>query len=111
MTGLRGTYEESCIVCMQGTDTGLAFVGWAEVAIAGLVALGVPVDEAGPMVSEFTGSPPGEVPIGTITIPVRVCEACADKVRLPVALIASGTLPRIEMPSGYELPEGEEESS
>ena len=34
--GLDGTHRDSCVVCLQGTDTGLSFTGPAEWAIAGL---------------------------------------------------------------------------
>lgn len=75
-SNLQGTYESSCVVCMRGTDSGLAFRGVAEWATAGLMVLGVPDDQAAIIISTATGSDPGKVPAGEITVPVRVCQDC-----------------------------------
>lgn len=88
--GARGDYRGSCAVCLQGTDTGLAFVGEAEWGAAGLQVLGIPSDQAAGMVSQATGSQPGMVPEGEVTIAVTVCSGCAGKAGLPVGLIATG---------------------
>jgi hypothetical protein len=37
--GLQGTYEGSCVICLQGCDTGLQFTGEAEWLVAGLMHL------------------------------------------------------------------------
>lgn len=84
---LQGDYEDSCAVCLRGTDTGLAFTGEAEWAIAGLYRLGIPQDQGAAMVEMFTGCEPGRVPSGEITVAVRVCRACASKANMPVGLI------------------------
>jgi hypothetical protein len=78
---------------MKGTDTGLAFKGEAEWAVVGLMRLGVPQDEAERTVSIGTGSDPGKVPPGVITVAFRVCKSCADKAGMPVGLMAFGQLP------------------
>jgi hypothetical protein len=80
---------------MKGTDTGLAFKGEAEWAIAGLLRLGVPEDEASATVSLGTDSDPGKVPPGVITVAFRVCKSCADQAGMPVGLMAFGQLPTI----------------
>jgi hypothetical protein len=76
--GLNGTYTGSCVVCLQGCDTALAFRGEAEWVLAGLRVLGLPDDEAAKTLTEVTGCAPGMVPDGKITVPVRVCEACVQ---------------------------------
>jgi hypothetical protein len=87
--GIVGDYRDSCAVCLKGSDTGVAFVGDAEWAIAGLQHLGVE-DEATSIVSRLSGAPPGMVPDGEITVLVRVCESCARSVGFPVGVIALG---------------------
>lgn len=77
-------------MCLSGTDTGLAFVGEAEWAIAGMMRLGIPQEQASVMLSDATGCDPGKVPDGTITVPLRVCEGCAGEADLEVGLIATG---------------------
>jgi hypothetical protein len=91
--GLRGTYEDSCVVCLRGTDTGLALVGVAEFVVAGHVRLGVPENEAVAMISAATDCKPGVVPVGEFTVLVRVCQECADRTGATVGLIASGRVP------------------
>src|ERR1700730_14218475 len=91
---LHGDYRGSCTVCMQGTDSGLAFVGPAEWTAGGLSRLGVPFDEAFRMMREvcveYFGCTWGKVPVGAITVPVQVCEACAASVGMPVGQWHSG---------------------
>jgi hypothetical protein len=78
--GLNGTYEDTCVICLQGTDTGLALIGEGEWVIAGLEMLGVPRDEAGDTASRAFGSPLGHVPIGQdLKVVVTVCAACVEK--------------------------------
>jgi hypothetical protein len=84
--GLNGTFTGSCIACMTGTDTGVAFIGDTYFQAAGLVALGVPIEEASATISEFPA--PFDQPMQ-----VRVCQDCADrsKIRgLRVGLLAHG---------------------
>jgi hypothetical protein len=76
--GLDGTYTGSCVVCLQGCDTALAFRGEAAWVIAGLRVLGLPADEAEETLTEITGNAPGMEPDGELTIPVRVCESCVQ---------------------------------
>jgi hypothetical protein len=87
--GIEGTYRGSCVVCLQGCDTGLAFRGEAEWIIAGLQVLGLPAHEAETTVTAYTGCEPGLVPDGELTVPVRVCEACvqASGTRMRVGLV------------------------
>lgn len=81
--GIMGDYRESCVVCLQGTDTGLAVQGEAEVAQAVLQVMGVPSDQAATMAeayfAEVHGCTDGMVPGGVITFPVRICKACAEE--------------------------------
>ena len=94
--GIHGTDAESCVVCLRGTDTALAFVGEAEWAVAGLQHLGVPDYQAGATVSYGLGCGPGEVPDGEVTVMFRVCRECADKAGFPVALVtAAADIPAI----------------
>lgn len=93
--GLDGTYRDSCVVCFRGTDTGLAFSGEGEWAIAGLAALGVPSDHASKLVSLASGIPHGMVPTGRVTVAFRVCAKCAAKSGFPVGDVRQG-LPTIQ---------------
>jgi hypothetical protein len=91
--GLQGSYEGSCVICMQGCDTAFALQGEAEWAIAGLMTLGIPdIDEASAVVSKGTGSDPGMVPNGVITVVVRCCESCMSKsgLGMNLGLVAAG---------------------
>ena len=51
--GIDGTYDGSCVACLRGTDTGLAFTGEAEWIIAGMMMLGIPEDQATIMVERL----------------------------------------------------------
>lgn len=100
--GLDGTYSGSCIVCLNGCDTGLAFVGPAEWAIAGLTVLGVPKKQAPAIVIEqlakqYGITEPDTVPDGDVTVGVSVCQSCVDKcgTRFPLGLISTGEVPGI----------------
>ena len=90
--GLDGSFTGSCVVCRQGTDTGLAFYGKSEWMIAGLHALGVPAKHAGIIVSNVTGCEPGKVPEGEFPMTVRVCGACVTKsgTAMSVAVLLPG---------------------
>ena len=100
--GLFGHYHGSCVVCLRGTDTALAFQGEAEWMIAGVSALGVPLKQAGVMVSHFFGCLPGRVPDGDdLTIVVQVCSSCVAKAKpgFPVpGLVVGGRVPTIGQP-------------
>lgn len=89
---LNGDYRDSCVVCLKGTDTGLAFVGEAEWVLAGLRVLGVPDDQASETLGAVTGCQPGMVPDGEITVQLRVCETCAKATGtgMTVGLVATG---------------------
>jgi hypothetical protein len=79
--GLDGTYEDSCVICLRGTDTLLAFRGPVEWAIAGLAHLGLSRAEATATVENWAaeqGYPDGTVPAGDVTVGVRVCRECAE---------------------------------
>ncbi|WP_331761260.1 hypothetical protein OG225_42945 (plasmid) [Nocardia sp. NBC_01377] len=91
--GLDGTYSATCVRCLRGTDTGVAFEGSAEWAIAGLVSLGLPVEQA----VAALGWTDGSVPSGRITVPVRVCGTCAAIPGIPTGIPALG-LPVVGQP-------------
>jgi hypothetical protein len=82
-SGLDGTHAGSCVVCLEGTDTGLAIVGDAEYAAAGLAAMGVPITEAIATIAVYAeralGFDQGTVPTGKQTWVLRVCRDCADR--------------------------------
>lgn len=103
--GLQGSYSGSCVVCLRGTDTGFAVRGDAEAVIAALIAAGVPESEAyetaramwneqGLEVAE------GNLPGGVHDALVTLCKDDADRVGLPIGLLASGELP------GYDFTDG-----
>lgn len=86
----------SCIVCITGTDTGIAFGGSIEWLAAGLVALGVPTEEA---IATITSSVDGRSRRSTLT--VRVCAKCARKSALsvtPALIYVGGQIPCISEP-------------
>ena len=101
--GLDGTWRDSCVVCLQGTDTGLAFVGEAEWVIAGLTVLGIPEDQGTTMISEVTGCAPGNVPLGEVTMHVRVCAKCAAASGMGLTV---GLLSDAAGVPGYRQPKG-----
>jgi hypothetical protein len=41
---LQGDYRDSCVACLRGTDTGLAFYGEAEWVVAALMQFGIPTE-------------------------------------------------------------------
>ncbi len=101
--GLKGTYEDTCVVCLRPTDTGIGLRGEAEWMAAALIVLGLPSDEAGAMISEATGSPPGRVPVGQIDCVIRLCGDCASKSTKPFptpVLIGTG----LPIPSALPIP-------
>jgi hypothetical protein len=100
--GLDGTYDGSCIVCLEGTDTGLAFRGSAEWSTAGLMVLGVPQDQATAIVQEANGSPAGTLPAGLVTTGVRVCRGCVDASGASFPLGVAPDLPVVEPKEGQE---------
>jgi hypothetical protein len=103
--GLRGDYTDSCIICLQGCDTGLGFRGEGEWVVAGLMALGIrDFDEAAAVVSLATGTEPGMVPDGVITVGVRCCESCVAQsgTGFPLGLaVRGGELPCVEPTRTY----------
>jgi len=93
--GLKGTFDGTCIVCFQPTDTGFAVKGEAEAAIAALLVMGVPEDQGVAVVSRALGCGAGTVPEGEVTVPLQVCSGCAAK--LPHAQVGL-VLPGGELP-------------
>lgn len=100
--GLDGTYTGSCVVCLNGCDTALAFVGEAEWSVAGLTVLGIPSDQAQTMVIEqlatvYGITEPDTVPDGDVTVAVSVCESCRDRsgAGFPLGLTSTGDIPAI----------------
>lgn len=99
---LRGTHDGPCVVCLRGTDTGIAFAGEAEWAVAGIIRLGIPPGQAAAMVSHATGCEPGMVRAGSLNIGVRVCRGCADASGTGITV---GLIPD-EMPTYASYPIG-----
>jgi hypothetical protein len=77
-------YRDTCVVCLQATDTALNLHGVAEAAIAGLAVLGVPESQAtrtlffawhswDPTLAQ------DEVPDGVLDTMVRVCSECVRR--------------------------------
>jgi len=87
--GIKGTFTGSCVVCLRGTGTGLVFLGEPEWLAAGLVRLGLPMDDA----VATTEVAMSDRPDGWEEWAVRVCSDCAGP--LPVGVISLGTLPAI----------------
>jgi hypothetical protein len=77
--GLNGDYTDTCLICGRGTDTGLAFVGEVDWCIAGIVHLGIPMDQAIAM-ARFKGAnqrPLVDSEEGDETkLMVRACQEC-----------------------------------
>jgi hypothetical protein len=96
--GLRGTYEDSCIVCLQGTDTAIVLQGEPEWVVAVYMKLGIPAEQGSFMVSSGFGCAPGMVPIGEITVQTKLCQDCAGP--LPVGLDAGQQRPMIRQHPG-----------
>jgi hypothetical protein len=86
--GPQGDYSGTCVVCMRPTDTGLAFQGRAEWAVAGLIVLGLEQDVAVVTLSVSTGSDPGKSPTGSQWFGFRVCSECASRADMEVGLLA-----------------------
>ena|SRR5438105_7447926 len=103
MTSVDGTSTGSCVVCMIGTDTGLAVRGLAEAATAVLEVCGLPPGQAIAMVEHFAehelGCEPGTVPDAVQTWGLRLCERCAAPLAehgMEVRVVAEG-LPVYEL--------------
>jgi hypothetical protein len=87
--GLSGDYQDSCIICLKGTDTGLAFrhaedpETWAA---AGLTAIGLSTDVAIAVVEHYADKL--ECIDADDVYAFRVCAGCAGP--FPVGLLATG---------------------
>lgn len=93
--GLQGGYEEACVICLRGTDSGIGVEGEAEAHLAFLVALGVPEDEAYNTYRAMNPDlEPGNVRSGRSVVIFRLCSECAarpDPARpVPVGLLTPG---------------------
>jgi hypothetical protein len=75
---------------LRPTDTACALKGDAEFIIAGLYKAGLPMKEAADTVSFVTGNPSGMVPRGELEFMARVCQKCANKAGLQVAVVYEG---------------------
>ena len=91
-SGLHGDYTGSCVVCLNGTETAVAFEGEAEWVIAGFTVLGVMSDQSRATLAESAPErwQDGKVPAGRVTEAVRVCGDCAGRAGFPVGLIDAG---------------------
>lgn len=79
---LQGDYRGSCVVCLRGTDTAIAFTGEAEWLEAGLRVLGIPDGQARHTADQYwqeRGADPGMVFDGEHTMTVKVCAECAAR--------------------------------
>lgn len=90
----------SCAGCGLGTDTGIAFQGEPEWAVAGLMQLGIGYDEALLTFRAALGLESELVP-DYITVTTRVCAACARKAGFPVpVLLIDGAMVPCIRPGG-----------
>jgi hypothetical protein len=80
--GLQGDYRGSCLICFQGTDTGVVLEGEAEFIMGAMIKLGVPPNEVGPILARLDRRfrPVGKVPVGRVGFVVRICGDCFEKV-------------------------------
>jgi hypothetical protein len=96
-TGLDGSYTGTCIGCLRPTDTALGIRGVPEWHAAGLVRLGLPMEEAIATVQvvEFEPGPDGRHDAA-----YRVCQRCAARGGLPQPVLAvdGERLPTIVQP-------------
>jgi hypothetical protein len=87
--GLDGTYRDTCVVCMKGTDTCVSLSGEAEWVVAALHVMGMPMDDAAVLISHVTGCDPGMAPPGQIMRVFRVCRSCAAEGKMEVGPVTS----------------------
>jgi hypothetical protein len=85
----------SCIVCFKGdTLTALALQGSAEWCIAGLMRVGLDRESAEATfrswAEDVLGCDPGMVPVGRVTMGVRLCRECAKRTGTNVGESAAG---------------------
>ncbi|WP_037603631.1 hypothetical protein [Streptacidiphilus rugosus] len=97
-----GAGDRSCIVCRQGCDTGLAFIGEAEWSMIGLALLGIPAARAEKVVVRQLAkthgiTEPGFVPEGEVIVLVSVCRSCVDTSGsgFPLGPISTGQVPAV----------------
>lgn len=99
---LGNQYAGSCVVCLRGTDTGIACEGELEWLAAFLTILGVPRRDATTIVEnsdhEIDGTGRGQVTF-------RVCQGCAaeaetDRKSLPqpALIYVGGEIPCVRQP-------------
>lgn len=85
---------ESCIACYKGdVTTGVAVQGEVEFLAAALHKLaGLPLDEAAATAGMFAedemGCDPGMVPVGEVTVVIRLCRECAEQTGTQVGEIS-----------------------
>jgi hypothetical protein len=80
-SGCEPALHGSCLVCREGTDSGLAFAGSLEWVIVQLVKLGLMGEVASALVDREAAG------CDRVTLPIRVCVSCAGQRRVsPVAL-------------------------
>lgn len=89
-----GQLSGSCIVCLTGTDTALAFAGSLEWKAAALVVLGVPQREAIATVDQFVDGS------DRAAVTIRVCASCVRNSRAnfpePALVYVGGEVPCIQ---------------
>ncbi len=85
--GLEGPYEQSCVICLKPTETGLELEGIAEFVLAGVIKLGVPEEQARIILAVLWGKEPGQVPDGIVKTPIPVCAEDADRAGMKAGLV------------------------
>ena len=84
-----------CVSCFRtGTSTMVVFRGEAEWIVGGLANVGgLPGDRAvrtfAVLAAEELDAAPGAVPPGVVTLPVRLCPACAQRNGVPAPLLSA----------------------
>jgi hypothetical protein len=85
--GLQGPYEQSCVICLKPTETGLELEGMPEFVLAGVIKMGVPEEQAHIILAVLWGKEPGQVPDGIVKTPIPVCAEDADRAGMKAGLV------------------------
>lgn len=101
---MKVTPYQSCIGCYRGDTTTVFLIeGEAEFIIAGIhKAAGLSLDEASAtfqvIAGQEMGCDPGMVPVGRMTVGVRLCRECAAKTGTTVSEIGDDGAPGYRQP-------------
>jgi hypothetical protein len=86
--GPAGAWRGPCVLCLNGTDTGMLLQGEAQWLVGAISQLGVSPERAATMVTaSFAGQrcDPGLVPAGRQEMLVSICSRCAAAAGVPTA--------------------------